>query len=595
MQGQKQRVPIKELVFIDDFFRVSENGLPCSPENRKFLRAFFGTGASRLGWRIREFSAQSQTGSICIPKIMESLGLPQNSAGWAAACTADLQLAAEQLAVLALTPASLVIGWGLPPAIMQYVESCGAAFLDVEIDSIRFTRNLHFAVRTNDPGIQAELERLRIDDEIFWSSAASLRGHFARRGNSSIVHRDLNVGLFVGQTTVDLALIGEGRLAQPADFLESIQQWARQVDLLVIRPHPAQPDPGPFHVLLDSIPNTLLVSHNTYSLLCADNLAFVGAISSGVLREAPYFGCNDVRRLLVDDRNTTKLLPPNCSPWITVRLEVASARSLEAFSVARSDASKQSADEQPSTFAEDTLNQVFAYHWGLDPAAVGLPEFPSLSPGQSLSMVAGTPIAQSTFFARGWHFPESWGTWTAEEHAGLVVLLDVPTMDGPDNGFVLSLRGDVYAPLPAQAPEVKVIVNGLECHPRTNQDGEQEWVVDLDAETIRRRVLVIAVMVRGAHRVCDVSENRHDARLLGLGLHSISLHERMKQTQEPADNSAVDTAAGQSTDLCPPVSTETSNQAGTNEAVLAPEQAQTRSDGDDVYADADKTVPPSPN
>ncbi|WP_186170011.1 hypothetical protein [Burkholderia gladioli] len=264
MQSRKQRPPIEELVFIDDFFRVAENGLPPSPENRKFLRAFFGTGASRLGWRVRELSVQSQRGSICVPKIMESLGLSSDRAGWAAACVADLQPAAEHLAMLALTPASLVIGWGLTPAIMQYVDNQGAAFIDVEIDSIRFTRDLHLAVRTNDPGIREELEHLRIDEETFWSNAAGLRGHFARRGHSSIVNADLSVGLFVGQTSVDLALIGGGRLAQPADFIEPIRQWAQQVDLLAIRPHPAQADTRQFDVLLDSIPNALLIKHNTY-------------------------------------------------------------------------------------------------------------------------------------------------------------------------------------------------------------------------------------------------------------------------------------------------------------------------------------------
>ncbi|BCQ54062.1 hypothetical protein [Burkholderia gladioli] len=573
MQGQKQRAPIDELVFIDDFFRVSENGLPCSPENRKFLRAFFGTGASRLGWRVREFSAQSQKGSICIPKLMESLGLPQDSAGWAAACTANLQPAAEQLAVLALTPASLVIGWGLPPSIMQYVESCGAAFLDVEIDSIRFTRNLHLAVRTNDPGIQAELERLRVDDEVFWASAASLRGHFARRGNSSIAHSHLSVGLFVGQTSVDLALVGGGRLAQPADFLETIQQWAQQVDLLAIRPHPAQPAPDQFRVLLDSIPNALLVSHNTYSLLCADNLAFVGAMSSGVLKEAPYFGCHDVRRLLADDRNTAKLLPRDCSPWITVKLEVASARSLKAFSVARSHANTQLAAEQPSTFDEDTLNQIFAYRWGLDPAAVGLPEFPSLSPGQSLSMAAGTPAAQSTLFTHGWHWPESWGTWTAEEHAGLVVLLDCPTVDGPDDGFVLSLHGDVYAPHSAQAPEVRIVVSGQECRALVNQDDKREWVVDLNADAVRRRILTITIKIQGALRPCDVSQNTHDQRRIGFGLRGLSLSERKVRIHELVDDFALDISSPQNADLCPPDSNSASDQVPPNATTPASHNA----------------------
>ncbi|WP_205194216.1 hypothetical protein [Burkholderia sp. Ap-962] len=548
MQSRKQRPPIEELVFIDDFFRVAENGLPPSPENRKFLRAFFGTGASRLGWRVRELSAQSQRGSICVPNIMESLALPANRDGWAATCTANLQPAVEHLAMLALTPASLVIGWGLTPAIMQYVDSQGAAFVDVEIDSIRFTRNLHLAVRTNDPGIREELEHLRIDEEMFWSTAAGLRGHFARRGHSSIVSADLSVGLFVGQTSVDLALVGGGRLAQPADFIEPIRQWAAEVDLLAIRPHPAEADTRQFELLLDSIPNALLIKHNTYSLLCADNLAFVGAISSGVLKEAPYLGCSDVRQLLVDDRNTVSLLPPECSPWIPVRLEVASARALEAFSAARSQVGSRLSAAPPPMFAEDTLTQIFAYRWGLDPAAGGLPEFPALAPEQSLNLASGTPTAASTFFTHGWHWPESWGAWTAEPRAWLLVPLDCPAPDMPDEGFVLTLRGHVFTSPSAQAPQVTIKVNGHECRTVARQDGALEWTVDLDADAARRRLLLIAIDVRGALRPCDVSEDNPDTRTLGIYLADFSLHVRQKHAPadvaEPAGSIEDDAAPG---------------------------------------------------
>ncbi|WP_186230644.1 hypothetical protein [Burkholderia gladioli] len=544
MQSRKQRPPIEELVFIDDFFRVAENGLPPSPENRKFLRAFFGTGASRLGWRVRELSVQSQRGSICVPKIMESLGLPSDRAGWAAACVADLQPAAEHLAMLALTPASLVIGWGLTPAIMQYVDSQGAAFIDVEIDSIRFTRDLHLAVRTNDPGIREELEHLRIDEETFWSTAAGLRGHFARRGHSSIVNADLSVGLFVGQTSVDLALIGGGRLAQPADFIEPIRQWAQQVDLLAIRPHPAQADTRQFDVLLDSIPNALLIKHNTYSLLCADNLAFVGAISSGVLKEAPYLGCSDVRYLLADDRNTASRLPPECSAWIPVRLEVASARSLEAFSAARSQLGSRLSAAPSPTFAEDTLTQIFAYRWGLDPAASGLPEFPALTPEQPMNLASGTPAAATTFFTHGWHWPESWGAWTAEPRAWLLVPLDCSAAARADAGFVLTLRGYVYAPPPAQAPDVRITVNGRECRAVVNQDGGLEWIIDLDAHAVQRRLLMIAIEVRGALRPCDVSENKHDMRTVGFGLVDLSLRECTKLTDATIPTSSLSENVG---------------------------------------------------
>jgi len=530
MLGLKPQKAIEEVVFADDFFRLPENGIPIaslSSDNRKFLRAFFGVAISRLGWRVREICAQSQGGTIPVRQIMKALGLPQSTEGWAAACTADLQPATEELATLALTPDSLVIGWGLPPSIMRYIDSQGAAFIDVEIHSIRFTHDLHLAVRTNDPAIQYELEQLRIDKEIFWSASASLRAYFARRGQPYIVRPDLRVGLFVGQTAIDLALIGGGRLVTPSDFIEEIKQWAQQVDLLAIRPHPLQTNTGLLNMLLDSIPNAALVSGNTYNLLCADNLVFVGAISSGVLKEAAYLGCSDIRRLLADDRNAASLLPATCSPWIPVSLEIASIRALQAFAHARQCLGHvlQPFPEQHPTFPEDALNTIFGTRWGFDLKTDGLPELPALVPGQSLSLAAGAHGSACVLFGGGWHEPENWGVWSAGERACLVVPLAFPSVVVPAGGFELSLHGHLcmHRPRPSR-PRCASQINGHKCEVRVAQDGGLEWVIRLATDAIEQRLLVISVNVQGAMRPCDV-EGSNDTRTLGVGLKYLTLRE----------------------------------------------------------------------
>ncbi|MGF6765491.1 hypothetical protein P3T24_005831 [Paraburkholderia sp. GAS33] len=528
MLGLKEQTHIEEVIFVDDFFRVSENGLFASLENRKFLRTFFGVAASRLGWRVREVCAQSQGGTIPVPKLMEALGLPQSAEGWAAACTADLKPAAEHLGALALTPTSLVIGWGLSPSIMQYVDGQGASFIDVEIHAIRFTRDLHLAVRTNDPAIRHELERMRIPEEAFWSAAAGLRAYFARRGQPFIVRPDLSVGLFVGQTALDLALVGDGRLMRPADFVTQIAMWARQVDLLVISPHPAQANADLLDALLDSVPNAALVSSNTYNLLCAENLAFVAGISTGVLKEAHYLGCSDIRQLLADDRNAVNLLPATCSPWIPVRLEIASLRSLQAFARARQSWWHRTVPQfslgQHSTFPEDMLNHIFGYRWGFDLAADGLPKLPELVPEQPLSLAAGAPGAVHALFGRGWHGSEDWGVWSGEGRAYLVVSLGSPSAVAPIHGFELSLHGRMYVPACVEPPAVHILINGHESQARVSQDGGLEWVIHLGADAIEHRLLIISVDVRGAVRPCDVGENA-DTRILGVGLEYLTVRE----------------------------------------------------------------------
>ncbi|MGS1020927.1 hypothetical protein [Burkholderia glumae] len=533
MQEPKYPPPIEEVVFADDFLRAEENALPAvSPGNRKFLRAFFGVAASRLGWRVREISPQSQGGKIPLVDIMAALGLPRSPHGWAAACTADLGRAADHLHELTLTPASLVIGWGMPPSVLHYIDRQGAAFIDVEIHAIRFTRDLHLAMRTNDAGIRLELEQLRIDEETFWGAAAGLRGQFARRGNAFIARPDLSVGVFVGQMGIDQAVVGDGRLMEPNDFIESLAQWARQVDLLAICPHPAQIDTSPLHPLLDRIPNATLISRHTYSLLCAENLAFVSAISSSVLGEAHYLGCHDIRQLAVDDRNDASRLPAACSPWIPVWSEVASLRSLDAFSKARQGKTvpPSPVTGRPSAFPDDMLNTIFGYRWGFDPAASGLPDLPTLAPGASLSLAVNTPGAASIGFAHGWHWPEPWGVWSAEPRACLAVLLEDIE---PGAGYELALYGHPWAPAGATPPAIRLVVNGRECQLRSSQEDGMEWAIQLDTHALERRLLLITAEVRGALRACDVGGAPTDTRVLGLGLRYLTLRKIVPTGPEP--------------------------------------------------------------
>ncbi|MEK6424565.1 MAG: hypothetical protein V4801_33705 [Burkholderia gladioli] len=540
MQESMQRPPIDEVVFIDDIFRLKESGLPASPENRKFLRAFFGAAAERLGWRVREVCAESQGGTLPISRILATLGQPENSEGWAALCCADLQPAEEHLASFALTPSSLVIGWGLTPAVMQLVDRAGAAFIDVEIHSVRFTRELHLGVRTNDPGIRRELDRLRIDDETFWAAAAGVRAFFARRGQLDLVREDLRVGLFVGQTAVDLALVADGRMWQPIDFVEQLRDWARDVDLLVFSAHPAQPNLEALYPVLDRIPNAVLATGNTYSLLCAGNLDFVTSLSSGTLKEARYFGHEDIRPLLADDRSATDLLPQGCSPWIPVRPDVASAHSLAAFSRSRGNSStdhpESSAGEaSPRAFADDTINQIFGYRWGLDLSAPGLPEMPRLSFGTPMRFAHGASGATGAIFGRGWHQQEDWGMWSAEARAWLIVMINDAVPEESSATFELALRGVLVTSAAGQQAVVNARVNGHRCKTRSHAEGGVEWIVSLDAGALQNRLLVISLDIQGAMRPCDVGGSAGDTRSLGIGVTALSLCER---TTTPSGESA---------------------------------------------------------
>ena len=99
-----------EVVFVDNFFRSSDNLLSSHPANRRFLRRTFGPPATRLGMSSRELAACSEGGELDVAAMMRTLGLPQGPPGWAKTCVADLSRLLDRGLMPRFTPRTLVIG-----------------------------------------------------------------------------------------------------------------------------------------------------------------------------------------------------------------------------------------------------------------------------------------------------------------------------------------------------------------------------------------------------------------------------------------------------------------------------------------------------
>jgi len=410
----------EEVVFMDDFFRSSDNLLASHPSNRRFLRRTFGLAASRLGIECRDLSARSDGGTLEVATMMRELGLPLGPAGWAKSCIAELSPLLDPGLVPRLGPGTLVIGWGLTPSLLHLLDRQDVAFIDIEISPRRFASHLAFCVRTNDRQIEAMLSRWRIDDESFWNEAAALKGYFSRRGAAHLFDRGLRVGLFCGQTAVDLALVQGGEIARPIDVSDSAAVLARQVDLLVIKPHPYEPDLRHLQALAGRIENVSWTDANIYALLCADNLQFVCSLSSGALQEASYFMKTAVR-LITPDRNDPAALPASCCDWMTVGPGIASIECLAACCSAAPGPAPR-----PSAFPDDALDRAFGARWGLDAHDPGLPDPPALEPGRIYAL-------RNSSLPNGWL---SFG-WSAPAPGGVAP-------KGPLANIVVPLRADIW-------------------------------------------------------------------------------------------------------------------------------------------------------
>ena len=410
-----------QVIFADDFFRSPTNGLAYHDANRRFLRGFFDSALGRLGLPVREEAPLSVGGRIDVARLMARLDLPCTPAGWARACIADLLPLCGMDGLPVFDIGCLVIGWGLTPAQQHCIDRSGASYLDIEIDPRRFTEHLHFCARTNDPLIEAALQARRVDDEVFWNHAAAIKGYFARRGAGSLFDTRLRVGLFFGQSLVDLSLISGGRTMHPASIIAPLRELAQGVDLLVIKPHPYEPALHDLAPIARAIPNVAWTQENTYALLSAANVHFAASLSSSVLTEARYFR-KPAHALIRADRNAPAQLPGTCSAWIPIGPELGAMDFMATVCGAGAAGGVGRAPSHSfAAWPASAVERAFTTRWGLDPDSPGLREVPELQLGRAYVFRPGSPAM--AWLSHGWGAPNDVGVASDGEMACLVIPL----------------------------------------------------------------------------------------------------------------------------------------------------------------------------
>jgi len=529
-----------ELVFMDDFFRSPVNGLEAQTPNRRFLLRTMGMAAGRLGIPCREVCAATDGGALDVAAMMKALALPCTPSGWAMASSGSLQSLSDIGLLPRFQPATLVIGWGMPPALLAWIDGDGASFVDLEISPVRFGSHLALCARTNDRLIEQALETWRIDDEANWNEAAIVAGYFSRRGNSAVFDPRLSVGLFCGQTTIDLALIRDGQIARPTDFTREVQALASTVDFLLFKPHPYEQQFGRLGSLADLIPNAVRTQENIYAILCADNLAFVTALSSGTLQEARYFG-KTASALMTADRNNRERLPPNCCDWIQIGPDALSRQGLAWIC---HDPSRVHAPA-PIDMPRGGLERAFGMRWGLDDQASGLKKLPTLDFAKRHGF-SGNDDA-TAWLTFGWGMPEASGTWTVGERASLVVRLgdNLPV----DVRSHLRIDGELFTGTSKPCPRVRAWIQG-------DAEGAQVADAPVNGTAIHFelpfspsradgvRIVVVEFEISGAKRPsdCGISDDR---RALGLRIQGLSLEAATERLQ-PAPSTAQPSQPGAS-------------------------------------------------
>lgn len=190
----------------------------------------------------------------------------------------------------------LIIGYELPPALINLFDAKGIQWLDFRISPVRFLPDLLIAVKSSMPYVNTKLDSLAVGVNEIKLSATGWKTNYNYKLRSTTDFYDNStkdsVIYFVGQTESDASLICNGRILKISDYIDQVREIVGLKKLQYIKHPSASHAHVNFEVsVLKEISNTVEISdENLYEICCKDDIVEFFGISSGGLQEADFFG-----------------------------------------------------------------------------------------------------------------------------------------------------------------------------------------------------------------------------------------------------------------------------------------------------------------
>lgn len=197
----------------------------------------------------------------------------------------------------ALPDGALVLSFEMPPWLRALCRRRGLASIDLRPSPLRFGRDLHFALRTDDPAMRTRLRGESIADEELRLEAgmlrAAMRAQQARLDEQRRYPLDLAGALvWIGQAPYDASVVADdGTRLRCVTYADRIRDLAKGRRLL----HKAHPMAA-WHADEERAQLSEIVGapvgvclQNAYQILSSRQDVELAGISSGMLQEAAYF------------------------------------------------------------------------------------------------------------------------------------------------------------------------------------------------------------------------------------------------------------------------------------------------------------------
>lgn len=223
-------------------------------------------------------------------RVYSHLGLPFTSTSWAEVYegATDPEFLYEIIAPRLAD--CLVVGFELPPYIMNVLQSAGFPFIDFAIHPVRYMTDYLFGVRTNVARWRTKLERCAVPDSVFRAFARRSKARTTRVMRGSLP--DEGTALFLGQIDVDASLIADKRIAGSEDVERALVELSFVYPKVYYKQHPHNPNKQEIDQLISRVRSCERLEINVYDAFGIDRFALITTLSSGAAIEARYFGVN---------------------------------------------------------------------------------------------------------------------------------------------------------------------------------------------------------------------------------------------------------------------------------------------------------------
>lgn len=265
----------------DEAFRPAQNGniLWFHRLVRRPLAAASGLAVETLVWDAASFDT---------PAFYAAAGATPDVEGWAGLFDApDLPREAVALLAAPFADAALVVGFELAEIQKRLLSHLGVPWIDVNIHPYRFGPDVLFAITSGEAEVLSQLRAHHAEDRVFEPWADLMAATAIKMPPHLPVTEPC---LLVGQTRVDRALIGQGRLLDLSDFAEPLHDAIGPAARVLFKAHPYNPDGFGLHHVGLPLHRIRDATENVYVLLAQDAVRRVIGVSSSVVAEARFFG-----------------------------------------------------------------------------------------------------------------------------------------------------------------------------------------------------------------------------------------------------------------------------------------------------------------